>query len=161
MLGVVRFQWLIKKTRSSIAGQLNRITSVRQFHRLHLSFHFVVSVTPWGTSDLTEIQVQVDAMHVRSGKPGSVMTSNESPEKRSETSLLVKTTENEDWAVPFRRRAYMHFDLSLLSGQSIVDAKLQLHGTSTDIGFLSRTLDTQFAVDGLVDESLEEWSESS
>ena len=176
---------------------------------------FGVSVTPWGTSDLTVIKGQVDALHVRSGKsvsamtrdrlrltetgieevsggsfvPGAaednepnsdrelnriqistaigegrdgyVMASVESPEKRSETSLLIKTPGEEEWAIPFRRRAYVHFDLSLLSGQSIAKAKLQLHGTSTDIGFLSRTLDTQFAVYGLVDESLEGWSESS
>ena len=176
---------------------------------------FGVSVTPWGTSELTVVKGQVDAMHIRTGKSVSVMThdslrltetgieglqnelaepgknesleaqpvddelivqistaigkgrdgyvmaSDEPIDKQSRTSLLVKKPGLENWAVPFRRRAYMHFDLSLLSGQKITSAKLQLKGVATNIGFLSRTLDTHFAVYGLLDESLEDWSERS
>ncbi|MFG0254146.1 MAG: glycoside hydrolase family 2 TIM barrel-domain containing protein, partial [Rhodopirellula sp. JB053] len=95
------------------------------------------------------------------GRDGYVVaTKNEPEEKRLANTLLVKEPPKESWGIPWRRRAYLHFDLSFISGKTINDASLQLQGVATGIGFLSLTPDTTFAVYGLIDEAEEDWTEA-
>ncbi|EMI58140.1 glycoside hydrolase family 2 TIM barrel-domain containing protein [Rhodopirellula sallentina] len=96
------------------------------------------------------------------GRDGYVVaTQNEPKEKQLSDTLLVKEPPNKPWGTPWRRRAYLHFDLSFVSGKAIKEARLQLQGVATGIGFLSLTPDTTFSVYGLIDESEEGWSEDS
>lgn len=96
------------------------------------------------------------------GRDGYVIANANEPEnKRLADTLLVKEPPNASWGTPWRRRAYLHFDLSFISGKTISEATLQLQGVATGIGFLSLTPDTTFSVYGLVDESEEDWNEDS
>lgn len=75
--------------------------------------------------------------------------------------LVILVKESLEEGGVWRRRAYLHFDLSLLPPGEIHTAKLQLQGAATGIGYLAATLDTTFAVYGLVDESSEAWDEDA
>jgi hypothetical protein len=108
----------------------------------------------------SERQMQISTA-VGSGKDAYVIAGQEKPHTRSEGMLLAKITPDNDWLRPWRRRAYLHFDLSLVSDFTVEEASLQLRGLSTNIGYLSQTPDTWFAVYGLTDESEEDWAEES
>ncbi|EMI17193.1 protein containing FecR protein [Rhodopirellula maiorica SM1] len=95
------------------------------------------------------------------GRDGYVMASEQTEEKLSRIALLVKEPPDFSWGTPFRRRGYMHFDLSFVSERPVHSAKLQLQGVPTEIGFLSLMPDASFAVYGLTDESLEDWDEAT
>ncbi len=112
------------------------------------------------STDVEIKQVQISTA-VGNGKDCYVIVDREKPETVTAGLLLVKNTGNLAWQRNWRRRAYLHFDLSSLKQQNIVDASLNLEGVSSGIGFLSRTPDTTFAVYGLTDQSLEDWDEQS
>lgn len=108
--------------------------------------------------DLRRIQISTAVGH---GHDGYVIAGAERATTRSEGMLLVKETPVDDRLVPWRRRAYMHFDLSTLNGGTIREAKLQLQGAATGLGYLAITPDTTFAVYGLTDEAAEDWNSDS
>lgn len=83
-------------------------------------------------------------------------------ESGSPTALLVKRTPLNDtilhrWA----RKAFLRFDLSLLSGARIESAKLQLHGVATNLGYAALMPDATFYVYGVTDETQDLWSQAS
>ncbi|WP_442508480.1 DNRLRE domain-containing protein [Novipirellula sp. SH528] len=112
------------------------------------------------SADAEQTTVQISTA-IGKGRDGYVMAGEQSDDKLSRTALLVKEPPNFSWGIPFRRRGYMHFDLSFVSQRTVHSAKLQLQGVPTDIGFLSLMPDATFAVYGLTDESLEDWDETT
>ncbi len=96
---------------------------------------------------------------VGNGREAYVIAGKEKPTTQHSGLVLVKESLEEGGV--WRRRAYLHFDLSLLPQANVLTAKLQLQGAATGIGYLAATLDTTFAVYGLVDESSEAWDEDS
>ena len=57
------------------------------------------------------------------------------------------------------RKAYLRFDLSLLENHDVESAELRLYFAPTGFGFASRVPDATFAVYGVTDELLDEWTE--
>jgi ferric-dicitrate binding protein FerR (iron transport regulator) len=74
--------------------------------------------------------------------------------------LMVKHTDL-DAGLKNERRAFLSFDLSALAPQTVEDAQLVLQPVPSGFGFSALVPDSRFAVYGLVDESLDSWSESS
>ncbi|WP_372717417.1 DNRLRE domain-containing protein [Novipirellula sp.] len=112
------------------------------------------------SADAEQQTVQISTA-IGKGRDGYVMAGKQSDDKLSRTALLVKEPPDFSWGIPFRRRGYMHFDLSFVSQRTILSAKLQLQGIPTYIGFLSLMPDATFAVYGVTDESLEDWDETT
>lgn len=56
------------------------------------------------------------------------------------------------------RRSYLKFDLSNIPIEEFDQASLQLTSASSGMGYASRVTDSTFAVYGVVDSSLDEWS---
>ncbi|MFG0254650.1 MAG: FecR domain-containing protein [Rhodopirellula sp. JB053] len=81
----------------------------------------------------------------------------------SDIALLVKKpakSKPRQWYAPWRRKAFMRFDLASLTDGEIVEAVLQLQGVETNIGYASMMPDATFAVYGLTDESQDFWDAS-
>ncbi len=82
----------------------------------------------------------------------------------SDVALLVKrppADAPESWGRKWQRKAFLKFDLSLLGGEEIQDATLQLYGVATGMGFASLMPDATFVVYGLTDEGQDDWTQSS
>lgn len=80
------------------------------------------------------------------------------------TALLVKRPPIDRDAVsalPWRRKAFLSFDLSLLDKTKLRTAKLQLCGVPTDIGYAALIPDATFSIYGVSDESEENWTEET
>lgn len=93
-----------------------------------------------------------------------VMPQPHPPENRSTEALLVKRPPHAtpgDWGYPWRRKAFLKFDMSLLGDVVIEEAELHLHGVDTQIGFASLMPDATFSVYGLTDESQDDWDSES
>jgi len=105
--------------------------------------------------DLRRIQISTTVGHEHDGY---IIAGTERATTRSEGMLLVKETPVDDGQAPWRRRAYLHFDLSTLNGGTIRDANLPLQGVATGIGYLSIIPETTFAVYGLTVEAAEDWN---
>lgn len=95
------------------------------------------------------------------GRDAYVISGKEKSESDTSGMLLVKNPPAEQWGTAWRRRTYLHFDLSLTSGALIQQAKLRLQGLATGMGYRALTTDTTIAVYGITDESLERWDEKS
>lgn len=86
------------------------------------------------------------------------------PENCLPTAMLVKLpalSEKGGFGYPWRRKAFMRFDMTLLGDAEIAKATLHLHGVQTNIGFASLMPDATFAVYGLTDEVQDDWSSES
>lgn len=103
--------------------------------------HVVQITTAWGQGKDTYIQTTFPRDHT------------------SDTLLLIKNVREED--SKYQRKAYLGFDLSSLKGQKIAEAQLKLAFEPTNMGFASRVPDARFAVYGVIDESLDDWSEET
>jgi hypothetical protein len=77
----------------------------------------------------------------------------------SDTLLLIKNVREEN--SKYQRKAYLGFDLSALEGQKIVGGQLKLAFEPTNMGYASRVPDAEFAVYGVTDETLDDWSEET
>ena len=92
--------------------------------------------------------------YIQSGNPATI-----NPEvlnHNSETLLLLKNGISEGHT----RKAYLGFDLSPLKGFQVVDAVLNLTTESSGFGYATPATDAVFAVYGLTEETLDEWSVS-
>ncbi|TWU04085.1 DNRLRE domain-containing protein [Neorhodopirellula pilleata] len=97
---------------------------------------------------------------VGNGRDAYVIAGKERPNTGNVGVILVKESLVQEGV--WRRRAYLHFDLSLLPpGSNIRTAKLQLQGAASGIGYLAMTPTTTVAVYGLTDESAEIWDEDT
>lgn len=105
-------------------------------------------------------QMQISTA-VGNGRDAYVIAGQERSYMPTKGMLLAKITPDADWLREWRRRTYLHFDLNLIADFSIKEACLQLRGVSTNIGYLSQTPDSSFAVYGLTDESKEDWNAES
>lgn len=70
--------------------------------------------------------------------------------------LLVKAAA--PWYRGFDRRAILTFDLSGLDVNDVAEATLQLTQSPTGLGYASRMPDATFAVFGMVDDAIDQWS---
>jgi ferric-dicitrate binding protein FerR (iron transport regulator) len=77
----------------------------------------------------------------------------------SDVLMLLKNDSNP--ASEFQRKGYLGFDLTALRGRKLADAQLRLVFEPTQMGYASRHPQGTFAVYGLVDESLDDWQEST
>ena len=83
-------------------------------------------------------------------------------DRRSDTLLLLKRNNRRfggssfyDW----HRKVYLRFDLSLLNGQEVDEARLELHADRSGMGFAAHCPDATFAVYGLTDELQDDWGD--
>ena len=83
-------------------------------------------------------------------------------DRRSDTLLLLKNNNRKfggehyyDW----HRKVYLRFDVSLLDGNGIETARLELHADRSGMGFASHCPDATFTVFGLTDESKDDWGD--
>jgi ferric-dicitrate binding protein FerR (iron transport regulator) len=72
----------------------------------------------------------------------------------SDTLLLVKNAPGE----PYRRKAFLRFDLAPLHDRRVAEASLTLNFESTGFGYASLTGEHVFAVYGLTDDVQDAWS---
>ena len=82
----------------------------------------------------------------------------------STTSLLVKKpaqSEPDQWYAPWRRKAFMRFDLTGVDATKVAEATFQLQGVATNIGYASMMPDATFTLYGLIDESQDDWDANS
>ncbi len=126
--------------------------------RLHEPSESTASVSDTKPDEIKYRSIQITTA-VGNGRDAYVIAGQERPTTQSSGVILVKESLEERGA--WRRRAYLHFDLSLLPQVNIHTAKLQLQGAATGIGYLAATPNTTFAVYGLTDESHEAWDEDS
>ncbi|QDV40604.1 FecR protein [Stieleria neptunia] len=59
------------------------------------------------------------------------------------------------------RKVYLAFDIESLKGFKLDQAELRLHLVPSGLGYVSGQLDSTFQVYGLIDESLDDWSEKT
>lgn len=83
----------------------------------------------------------------------------------SSSMILVKNCISEwpEWdrnPKDWDRKGWLRFDLSFLERQTVESAELRLYFAPTGFGFASRVPDATFAVYGVTDEELDEWSEA-
>ncbi|HSI15431.1 MAG TPA: DNRLRE domain-containing protein [Chthoniobacter sp.] len=88
-----------------------------------------------------------------SGDAAYVVSPN-SPIHFSDTLLLVKNAPTKGYL----RKAYLRFDLASLRERKIADASLTLNFEATGFGYASLTGECTFAVYGLLDDALDDWS---
>lgn len=84
--------------------------------------------------------------------------SSEREDHVSDTLLLVKNAKNESGYV---RKAYVAFDLAPLRGRGVRKARVQLQLQRSGWGYASSLPDATFAVYGIGDEGLDDWSAES
>lgn len=74
---------------------------------------------------------------------------------QSTSLMLVKNT----YTPGYRRKAYFSFDLATLHGRKVKTATMSLAFEPSGFGFASRMPTSTFTVYGLIDETLDNWSE--
>ncbi|MCG8649608.1 MAG: FecR family protein, partial [Pirellulales bacterium] len=133
-------------------------TSIR---RLSANAEPGVSV-PRGGDQVTLKSVQISTA-IGSGADAYVSPEILPPENCMTTALLAKRPSKgkNSPGLRWRRKPFLSFDLSLVDVKKIHEARLQLYGVATNIGFASLIPDATFSIYGLTDESEEDWDEET
>ncbi|EMI20327.1 FecR protein domain protein [Rhodopirellula maiorica SM1] len=145
--------------------QTREETSVRENERIRASADSLAPVGPDNSISPPKASGVGVPVHISTafgdGDDAYVAAGDVAPSKPSEIALLVKKPAKSNpgqWYAPWRRKAFMRFDLSTVKEAEILSAALQLQGVYTNRGFATMMPDARFAVYGVTDESQDEWS---